>query len=96
MLYLFATVFGFAVGGTGASESPLVASLFGLKAHGLILGVIDMSFTVGAAIGPVLTGYIFDVTGSYQSAFLVCAVIGIVGMVSTILLTPIRGKNEQN
>ena len=34
-----------------------------------ILGVITISATLGAATGPVLTGRIFDVTGSYDLAF---------------------------
>jgi cyanate permease len=28
---------------------------------------------MGGAVGPVVTGYIFDITGGYQAAFLVCA-----------------------
>jgi len=91
MLYLFAAVLGFTHGGMGASEPPLVAGLFGLRSHGLILGVVAFSFTIGAAVGPFLTGYIFDVTGSYQSAFLVCAAIGIVGLVLIALVRPIKG-----
>jgi transposase len=68
----------FANGGMGAAESPLVAALFGLRSHGLILGVVDLGFTIGAAVGPFLAGYIFDVAGSYQVAFSVSAAIGVV------------------
>ncbi|MFC1995603.1 MFS transporter [Chloroflexota bacterium] len=89
-LYLFAVIFGFARGGINAIESPLIANLFGLKSHGVIYGVINLSFTVGAAVGPFLAGFIFDVTGSYQIAFLVCAAIGIIAFVLTIALRPIR------
>jgi len=94
MFYLFAVVFGFAHGGMGASESPLVAELFGLSSHGLIFGAAILGFTIGAAIGPLLAGYIFDVTGNYQVAFLVCASAGIVGLALTMLLRPIRGKRK--
>jgi len=90
MLYLFAAVFGFAEGGMGASESPIVAGFFGLSSHGLILGVTSLGLTFGAAVGPFLAGYIFDVTGSYQVAFLVCAAIGIVGLILAAVLRPIR------
>ena len=94
MLYLFAVVYGFASAGGGASTSPLVAGLFGLSSHGLILGVTSLGNTTGGAIGPFLAGYIFDMTGSYQVAFLVCAAVGIVGLVLTVLLKPIRGKRR--
>jgi len=87
-LYLFAVIFGFAGGGMGASESPLVAGLFGLTSHGLIYGVIHLGFTAGAAVGPVVTGYIFDLTGGYRSAFLVCAAFSIAGVVLAALLGP--------
>ena len=90
MLYLFAVIFGFALGGMSASESPLVASLFGLSSHGLIYGVLSMGFTVGASVGPFLTGYIFDVTGSYQLAFLVCIAIGIIGIILAAVLRPTK------
>ena len=90
MLYLFAVVFGFAHGGMGASESPLVAGLFGLSSHGLIFGVVGLGFTIGAAIGPFLAGHFFDVTGSYQVAFLVCAAMGVIGLILTAFLTPTK------
>ena len=96
MLYLFAVVFGFAQGGCATTESPLIAELFGLSSHGLIFGVIGIGFTLGAATGPLLTGYIFDVTGNYELAFLVCAAICIVGLVLTALLRPITGKRGVN
>ena len=90
MLYLFAAVFGFGYGGCATSESPLVAELFGLSSHGLIMGVIALGFTSGAAIGPFLAGYVFDFAGSYQVAFLVCAVTAIAGLILTALLTPTK------
>jgi len=92
MLYLFAVIFGLAHGGTGTLSSPLVAGLFGLSSHGLIFGVLGLGITIGGAVGPFVAGYIFDVTGSYQLAFLVCAAIGTAGLILAVLLTPIRGK----
>jgi len=88
-LYLFAVVFGFAFGGCAASESPLVAWLFGLTSHGLILGVMNLlGFTFGAAIGPLITGHIFDMTSSYQLAFILAASVSVAGLILTVLLSP--------
>jgi MFS family permease len=72
----------------GVAESPMIAGLFGLGSHGLILGMAHFAFTVGAAIGPFVTGYIFDVAGSYQAAFLVCAVFGIISLVLAVMIKP--------
>lgn len=83
MLFAMAGIFGFAFGGCAVSHSPLVAELFGLRSHGLIFGVFSISVSAGAAIGPLMTGYIFDVNHSYQMAFLVCAVISVIGILLT-------------
>ncbi len=86
MLYLFAVVYGFGFGGCIASESPIVAELFGLSSHGLILGVISFSFLLGGAFGPFLFGFIFDITGSYQWGFLACGVVSFIGLILTGIL----------
>ena len=71
-------------------ESTVVAELFGLKSHGLILGLISFGFTIGAAVGPLITGYLFDLTGNYQAAFMVCAALGVIGLILTAALRPIK------
>jgi MFS family permease len=85
-LYVFAAIAGLAQGGMGAVGSPLLAELFGLRSHGLIFGVANVGFTIGAAIGPIVTGYIFDVTGSYQGAFILCLIVSILGFIFSVLL----------
>ena len=86
--FLFAIVFGIGIGGAGTSESPLIARLFGLSSHGLIYGVVGLSWTLGGAIGPFITGYMCDVFQNYQLAFLLCAVIGIIGIIFLLILRP--------
>lgn len=90
MVYIFAVFLGLAFGGMGTSESPLAARLFGLTSHGLIYGVMAMGFTTGGAIGPVIIGYIYDVTDSYQTAFLVCIGLCVLGLVFLSILKPTR------
>lgn len=91
MLYLFAVVLGFAYGALSLLVSPLVAELFGLSSHGVILGVTFLVGTIGEAVGPVLAGGIFDVTGSYLWAFLVLAIISIIGVIFSLMLRPVNG-----
>jgi MFS family permease len=81
MLFSIAGIFGFGYGGITVSHSPLIAELVGLRSHGLIFGVLDISIMGGAAMGPLLTGYIFDVTGSYRRAFMLCALIAFSGII---------------
>jgi len=68
MLYLFAVVYGVGHGGHFTLISPLVAEHFGIRFHGVLFGIVLFAGTVGGAMGPILAGYIFDITGSYGSA----------------------------
>jgi MFS family permease len=90
ILYLFIVMLGFAGGGMAASESPITAWLFGLGSHGLVYGVVHVGFTLGAAAGPFVMGYIFDLTDSYQFAFLTCAVFSAIGVLLTMMLKPAK------
>lgn len=83
-LSIFALVYGFCHGGFYALISPTVAEFFGTRSHGAIFGVVIFSGSVGGAIGPLVTGYIFDITASYQAAFLLLLALSIVGFISIL------------
>ena len=86
LLYLFAAVFGFAYGGMSALLSPLVADLFGLRFLSTIAGTAGAAWTMGGALSPFVAGYIFDVTGSYQLAFLLSIMVCALGLAAAFLL----------
>ena len=81
MLFAFAAVWGFCSGGIGSVQTTVIAELFGLKSLGLIFGVCGLGVMIGGSIGPVVTGYLFDVQGNYTIAFIACAVFTILGIV---------------
>ncbi|MFQ5997434.1 MAG: MFS transporter [Dehalococcoidales bacterium] len=85
-LYLFAIIFGFGYGAISATVFPLVAEYFGLGSHGAILGFLIFSGESGNGIGPVVTGHIYDITGSYQLAFLIWALVSFVGIILILRL----------
>ena len=89
MLYLFAAIYGIAHGGCFTVISPIVAEFFGLKSHGALFGIVVFSGTFGGAIGPVLTGYIFDITAGYGVAIWICTLIGALGLVLISSLKPV-------
>jgi len=86
LLYIFAAAFGFGYGGEIALMSPVMAELFGLRALGVILGVVSCAYFIGCAIGPLVAGHMFDVTGNYYSAFLICGIFCIIGLILVLLL----------
>ena len=92
MLFIFAVTYGFAHGGLFTVMSPTVAELFGTASHGLLFGMILFSGTIGGSIGPLLTGYIFDLTGSYRLAFMVLTAFAVLGL---ILITILRSPRLQ-
>ena len=70
----------------------MIAKLFGLASLGIILGSIEFVSMVFGVISPILAGHIFDITGSYQLAFLICATINIIGLILSLLLRPTSGR----
>jgi OFA family oxalate/formate antiporter-like MFS transporter len=74
MILVFVAVYGFCYG----SKVPLIPALirfyFGTKSLGQLIGFIHAISLSGGAIGPLLAGYIVDVTGSYVLAFLTGAI----------------------
>jgi MFS family permease len=90
MLYLVGVAFGFGQGGVAIMESPIVAHIFGMRSHGSILGLVFFCDTVGGATGPFLAGYLFDVTRSYNPAFLFCGLQGVVTLIAILLLRPVQ------
>ncbi|MFH0769063.1 MAG: MFS transporter [Chloroflexota bacterium] len=94
MLYLFAAIFGLSYGVFELLQSPIAANLFGSHSLGTVLGVFGIFAGSGLMVGPVLAGYIFDITSSYSIAFVIAAICCIVAAVLTALLrqTPLTPR----
>jgi MFS family permease len=88
LLYVFSALFGLAYGGNACSQSPLVAELFGLESHGVIMGAVNTGFTTGATFGPLAAGFLFDIYGSYTSAFFMVGAFAFIGFALGVLLKP--------
>jgi MFS family permease len=74
MLYIFAIAYGFLWGGSGAVITALIGDVFGTRRIGAIMGIMSAGWALGAAVGPAMGGYIFDVSGNYFTAFATGAV----------------------
>ena len=90
MLYLFGAIIGFSMGGWLPVHSLVVAELFGLSSHGVILGFTMLSVTMGLGVGSFLAGKIFDIMGSYSWAFLISALAMVIALILALLLKPPR------
>ncbi len=92
--YLFAIIFGFAYGGLVALEAPMAAELFGLKAHGAIIGLVHFGATIGGAFSNPLAGRLFDVTGDYRITFMLFVLVSAAGLILTVFLKPFRQQER--
>jgi MFS family permease len=69
-LYVISALFGLFQGGIIPSYTLIVGEYFPPKEAGTRVGVVLMASLFGMALGGWMSGYIFDLTGSYQAAFL--------------------------
>jgi MFS family permease len=81
---IFAVVYGFAIGAPLLINPALTAECVGLRHFGAIFGILTLLNTVGAAVGAVLTGAIYDSARTYIPALalfiLLISVAGICGL----------------
>ncbi|MCX5908845.1 MAG: MFS transporter, partial [Deltaproteobacteria bacterium] len=55
---------------------------------GLIIGLIWLSFSMGGTVGPWLGGWLFEINGNYQIAFMVAIAMFMVGCVAIWITAP--------
>jgi len=91
MLYIFAIIFGIAYGGGVPLQTIIGAELFGPSSLGMILAVLMFCGTIGGALGAPLAGSIFDITGSYSLAFLICVIICALAVILSLILLKAKG-----
>jgi len=90
MVWAFVIVFGFASGGTNTLRPLLVAEFFGIDSFGRTFGLTELIRRFGAAAGPLTAGYVFDITGSYQYAFISIIAAYLSGAVALFIIHPLK------
>ena len=87
--WFFCLLFGLGYGGVRAPTKLLLAELFGLRSLGKPLGIMTGAEAIFGGGGNLLTGRLFDATGSYETAFKLMAACSIA---SVILMAMLGGK----
>jgi MFS family permease len=83
VLIPFVLIFGLSLGAPLVLVPMLVADSLGLKRFGSIGGIAGVFNTIGAFVGPVGAGKIYDLSGSYVPAFEVFVVMCLMGAAVT-------------
>ncbi len=69
-LYTLSALFGLAQGGIVPAYAVIIREFFPPEEAGVRVGTVLMATVFGMALGGWMSGVIFDLTGSYQAAFL--------------------------
>lgn len=73
VVWLFVVIYGLGTGGISLVRPLVAVEVFGLGRFGAVYGLITGLASLGSVVGPLFAGYVFDITGSYDTAFAVCA-----------------------
>ncbi|MFC1943418.1 MFS transporter [Chloroflexota bacterium] len=92
MFYAFALVFGLAFGGVTLLLPVVSIELFGVRFLGAIFGAVLFFGTAGSAVGAPLSGFVFDITGSYILAFKINAAAGMLTIILSQILLRYKSK----
>jgi len=91
--YLFAVLFSIPYGGEITQIPLVIGRYFGTRSMATLMGVNVFVVTIGGALGPLLAGKIFDLTGSYDWAFIAGAVAAAFSVGMVLLL---RNQDRQH
>ena len=89
--YLFAALQGFAAIGINLTSPLLLAQYYGRWVMGSMYGIVRAAQVAGFAIGALISGIVYDSTGSYQLAFSIFLVIA---LVSALLIIVAKRPNQ--
>ena len=84
----FLVLYAAAQGGISVIPQSLIAEYFGRRAYATIQGFRGTIQMVGIIIGPLVSGYVFDTTGSYEWAFMGFGAASLVSLALVLLMRP--------
>jgi MFS family permease len=89
ILYSYALIYGFGYGSLAPVMPYMISERFGRQALGAAYGVLVFFATgLGGSAGPLLGGFIFDRTNSYDIGWRICMVALIIVAVAILVLKP--------
>ena len=85
-MYVFAVIFGIALGGEYMIIPLMAGELFGVTVLGRVLGIVLTADGVAEATAPMLVGYLRDRSGAYDIGFFMLIAAALTGAVAIGLL----------
>ncbi len=84
LVWLYAVLMGIGMGGWAPLIPQLVTVNFGAVSFGIILGTMRLIQNFGIVLGPLVAGYAYDITHTYQWLFLIFLALYAVAIPSII------------
>ena len=88
LMYAMAAAQGILGYGLASMFGAMPADLFQGSRFAAIFGVVSVAANLGAGVGPWLTGYIYDMTGSYDDAWWLAIVVSIFSIGAVWMAAP--------
>jgi sugar phosphate permease len=92
VIYVFAFIFGIALGGDYMIIPLMAAELFGVRVMGRVMGLVITADGLLEAFAPMLAAWIRDKSGSYANGFAALIVLAVIG---TIAVSFLPRKSQQ-
>lgn len=86
LVWAYAITMGLGMGSWLPTSSMLTSTNFGLASYGSIYGIVTLSIMGGAAIGPLMAGYMYDAMNSYFWAFIIFLALYIIAIPAILVL----------
>jgi MFS family permease len=93
LVYAFVLFFGLMQGARGPIIVALVARLFP-GGVGAVYGTLSLAQGVGAGLGSWISGFLYELTGSYNSSFVLAIASALVGLASFWLFRSLREERS--
>jgi len=88
MIYVLLIFYGFGTGGPTLLQLAIGGRYFGRKAFASIQGTAILFSAPVALFAPIYTGWVYDTTGSYTTAFIIFVALAVVAALLMLFLRP--------
>jgi MFS family permease len=95
LLVLFIVTFGFSAGARGPIVTAQMAEMFAGRGLASIFGATNVGQGCGAALGAFMAGYLFDLTGGYNTGFVMSLMFAVLGLSMFWFVPAIRHGKRQ-
>ncbi len=86
LIWIYSILIGLTVGSGLPAMSMTVIQRFGLDSYSSVYGFVVLAQNLGLASGPFMMGYLYDVMGNYNSAFITLIILSVVAILAILVM----------